>query len=641
MNPRPRHSPAAGAPGTNSAWTLAIDFGTSNTVAVMVSSNGVEPVLFEGRPWFPSVVCAEPDGTLVSGLAAFNNRLIRPDSYFDGVKHSLTSDRPHVLLAGRRYEVAEPIAAILAHAMSSAMSLRGNIRPERTVLTHPVVWRDDQIAILREAADLADLPDLTTVDEPVAAAFALYPNERFEPGQHVAVYDLGAGTLDIALLKRAPAQALTPDPDGALPAPFEVIDCTGTVGVGGQKFDTLIEEMLDRGDLGKMPAWQDLQPGSRPSGDDYDADREWIKNRRLLQEEIVRVKEELSVVDRVTLTLPGYQFPTDVTRAQIEGTLHEQLARTVDLLVRFINDCHLRTTDIADVALVGGSSQIPLIRQLLSQAGLFGDRVTSPDSPQTIVARGAAHLALVDRVPPRRDAAQRDVELAEAARADGRWKEAKKAYERASGARDRNWSPQAAYELGRLCTQHPDGVFHSNYNAARRAYRDAMSYDGTEWPAYAALALATMEAELRQFDAAIAAYDNAVRTGHQTVAPEAAFHLGLLQLSRLNPAAAEKAWQTATTFPGSEWSAQAAFELGAYRSHQKNYRGAEQAWKTAIGHRHPAWYPRAAYELGMLREKLKNWRGAGEAYQIAIDSGQGEWAAPAATRLSKIQRRIA
>ena len=84
-------------------WTLAIDFGTSNTVVVVKDQRGVNAVEFAGHRWFPSVVFADDNGGLISGLEAFNNRLVQPKRYFAEVKQTVTSRSPTVYVAGHPY----------------------------------------------------------------------------------------------------------------------------------------------------------------------------------------------------------------------------------------------------------------------------------------------------------------------------------------------------------------------------------------------------------------------------------------------------------------------------------------------------------------------------------------------------------
>src|SRR5262249_44248661 len=142
-------------------WTLAIDLGTSNTVVVVKDSHGSHAVEFElGKPFFPSVVFAERDGNLRSGVAAYNNRLIEPRRYFGEVKQAITNRDGVVTIADRGdWLTAEVVAAVLKEAKRAAIQSRPDNQrpPARTALTHPVAWEDDQVDILRRAAELAGL----------------------------------------------------------------------------------------------------------------------------------------------------------------------------------------------------------------------------------------------------------------------------------------------------------------------------------------------------------------------------------------------------------------------------------------------------------------------------------------------------
>ena len=126
-----------------SGWTLAIDFGTSNTVVVVKDQRGINAVEFAGHRWFPSVAFADDNGGLISGLEAFNNRLVQPRRYFAEVKQTVTSRSPTVYVAGQPYATVDAVAAVLGEAKRSAMAFRGDSDrlPARTALTHPVAWR--------------------------------------------------------------------------------------------------------------------------------------------------------------------------------------------------------------------------------------------------------------------------------------------------------------------------------------------------------------------------------------------------------------------------------------------------------------------------------------------------------------------
>lgn len=665
-------------------WTLAIDFGTSNTVVVVKDQHGVNIVEFAGQKWFPSVVFAKDDGSLVAGIEAFNSRLVEPRRYFTDVKQALTNNSPDIYLAGKAYPATEAVAAVLAEAKTAAMASRGDDDPPtRTALTHPVTWDDDQIGLLRTAADLAGLPDVTTYREPVAAAFHLYHN-RFQPGDHIAVYDLGGGTFDIAILERqVPGES---GPGQPVPPPFEVVDMGGDPDIGGEHFDDELWKLLGSGDLKEAPAWVALQDESRPDPKtDEQRYLNWLVGRRELKQSIIDAKIHLSKRDQAAVFVPAITFPQTINRADLEAALLTQLTTTVELLQKLIVRNHLSNADIVHVALVGGSSLIPLVKRLLAELAQFDDtRVSAQSSAQTVVAQGAAALAEVRRAETD---AERAFNAAEACAADI-WKEAAALYQQAIECRDKVWSPRAAYALGQLRERHPGrALFRKNYDAAVNAYKVAIDYQGSDWAALATLALAKLYLVTDRLAEAEVTLENAVHANHPEASPEAAYNLGLVHIRRDDWRSAEDAWQTAIDHRHPEWAPQAAYALGAQRKMRRNHLGARDAWRiaiddfthtelsprvacelgglladkgrkawrirddeyrqaieaayqTAIDSDHPYFAPRAAYELGTVRQKRKDWAGAAAAYQTAVNSGNSEWATKAIKRKAEIRRHI-
>jgi tetratricopeptide (TPR) repeat protein len=631
-------------------WTLAIDFGTSNTVVAIKDQHGLRAVEFPGeqpQPYFPSVVFVGDDGRLISGIAAYNNRLIQPRRYFAAVKRAVTDRRAAEHIAGNTYPVVELVAAVLRAAKSAAMNSRPDPteQPARTALTHPVSWEEDQVEILCQAAELAGLSTVTTYQEPVAAAFNLYQT-RFEPGEYIAVYDLGGGTFDAALLQRVADEKTA----GGLPppAPYRVVDTMGDPQIGGERFDDMIYAMLDHGDLGDAPPWQALRPENAPDRADegYVA---WLIGWRELRQRMIVAKIDLSSRTETALYIPGTRLPHTITRDDLENELRTDLETTVETLSSLIHGTQLTNNDIAHVALVGGSSQIPMVRNLLAErAGFDAGKVSAPAAAQTVVALGAA--ALVGVKPPETEAEQAFNAGEESARY-AKWKAAEAAYQHAIACNDDVWSPRAAYRLGRIRTQNPpSGLLGKKYQPAIDAYRSAITYRDSDWAARSALALANLMLETKRLDEAGVFFDNAVHMNHPEVSPEAAFHLGLLHVRRGDWRSAEDAWQTAIDHNDPNWAPHAAYELGSNRRMRKNHLGARDAWQIAMTRfSHPDWSPRAACELGdLLRDKGRHtWRLAkdvyekaiDDAYQRAIDSGHREWRPRAAFELGLVREK--
>jgi tetratricopeptide (TPR) repeat protein len=668
-------------------WTLAIDFGTSNTVTVVNDRLGTRPVGFPtGTEFFPSVVFVDDDGQLISGISAFNNRLIHPRRYYADVKKSINEGHHNIPLAGKTYPIVELVAAVLREAKRAAMQFRLNPQqqPAHTALTHPVAWGDEEIAILRDAAQLAELPAVTTFQEPVAAAYRLY-HDRFQRGEYIVVYDLGGGTFDVALLQRTADAMATPG--GPLPTPYRVVNTEGSKKIGGEFFDDKIWEFLDSSsDLHDAPPWAALQVENCLDHNDERPYRDWLVGRRQLRESITHAKIDLSSQPQSAIFIPHAVFPHAITRDQFEAVLLPDLNATVDMVTTLLRRNHLASNNIAHVALVGGSSQIPKVRQLLIERGQFNDnQVGTPALAQTVVALGAA--ALVELREPESDA-EKAFRAGEAWEVQSGWNQAADNYQYAVDCEDTTWSPHAAYQLGQLRTQHPERtLFRKSYDTAINAYRIAMRYRDSEWAARSALELGNFMLQNNRLDEAAVAFENAMRANYPEVSPQAAFQLGLLHLSRGEWESTEDAWQTAIDHGHSDWSPLAAYHLGADRKMRKNHAGARDAWLRAMNDfKHPEWSPQAAlrlgellrekgrkawplaekdyqeemrgayqhaidsghqecspqaaYALGRVCEKRRDWQGAEAAYQKAIASGGSEWATKAIQRKSAIRKHL-
>ncbi len=248
---------------------------------------------------------------------------------------------------------------------SAAASRRAEIR-----LTHPARWQKSRLEKLAQAAKLAGLSDPIFVPEPVAAAVH-FASERLADGEHVAVYDLGGGTLDTAVLKR----------NGET---FEVVGRTGgDEELGGEDFDDLLYRHL--GDQLGGETWDQLRSA------DERQDRVWAQANRELLRQARRAKEGLSRNPEYEFYLPP---PVDqeltASVSDFEGLIGPTLRGTVAELERTILAAGLKPTDMKAIYLAGGSSRIPLVGRLIQERmGLAPEHL---DDPKAVIAMGAARL---------------------------------------------------------------------------------------------------------------------------------------------------------------------------------------------------------------------------------------------------------
>lgn len=363
-DPRPFRE---GEPRVN-PWTLAIDYGTTYTAAAIGRPGSVELLYFNGVPRIPSLILRNEAGDILVGTTAENETLISPDRVLRAPKRRL-GDRM-VLLGDAPLAVVDAIAAVLAAVLEEARRQQGGSDPSRVVMTHPARWGGERLAALADAAKRAGLPPPEFVAEPVAAAlhYMATADETIESGQRVAVYDLGGGTFDTAVLER--------ESDGG----FRIVATGGSEYQGGEDFDEILYRHF--GELlaeDASQAWEQLR---------HSDERPWQKANAEFRRDVRLLKEDLSTTNARSVYV---RYPVDrelqLTRSELEGLLRPELERTLDELAATIQRSGSQPEELAAIYLVGGSSRIRLLPQLVRDR--FG-RADTRDDPKAVVALGAA-----------------------------------------------------------------------------------------------------------------------------------------------------------------------------------------------------------------------------------------------------------
>jgi hypothetical protein len=351
---------------------LSIDVGTSNTVAVL-SAYGRPPhvVDVDGASTMPSAVFAAEDGRLVVGREAERLARLSPARFEPNPKRRV--DDGTLLLGDAVVPVTAALAAVLGKVLAEATRQLGGAWPDEVRLTHPAQWGAARCAVLLAAARQAGLPGrVQLVPEPVAAVahFAAVTGWALAPGQAMAVYDLGAGTFDVAVV-------------AAGPQGFTVLAEAGLPDLGGLDVDQALLEHLGRQVADRDPdGWQRLlNPRST----------EERRAARTLREDIRIAKEALSEHPQTEVALPEPFGVVLVTRAELEGLIEPGLRRSVELLAATARDAGADVGRLAAVYLVGGSSRIPLVARLIAEQ--LGVVPTALHQPETSVAFGAHQVA--------------------------------------------------------------------------------------------------------------------------------------------------------------------------------------------------------------------------------------------------------
>jgi hypothetical protein len=350
---------------------LSVDLGTSNTVAVL-SAHGRPPrvVDVDGASMMPSAVFAAEDGQLVVGRDAERRARLDPSRFEPNPKRRI--DEGTLLLGAAVVPVTDALAGVLRRVVDETSRQLGGKRPDEVRLTHPAQWGPVRRNVLLSAARQAGMgSNLVLVPEPVAAAahFASFPGQKLAPGQALAVYDLGAGTFDVAVV-------------GATQKGFVVLAEAGLPDLGGLDVDQALLEHVGRQVSARDPArWQNLL---RPMST---GDR---RAQRSLREDVKAAKESLSRHPQTDLPLPEPFDDVLVTRVELEALIRPGMLRSVELLAATIRSTGLTPDRLAGIYLVGGSSRIPLIATLIAEQ--LRVVPTSLDQPETAVAMGAHHV---------------------------------------------------------------------------------------------------------------------------------------------------------------------------------------------------------------------------------------------------------
>ena len=349
-------------------YALGIDLGTTFTAAASWRHGRVEVASLGSRTAaVPSVVLVREDGTVLVGEAASRRGLTEPHRVAREFKRRFGDTIP-ILLGGSPHS-AEALTAKLLRAVVDEVGQREGGPPERICLSHPANWGPYKRDLLARTVRLAGLDQpVTYTTEPEAAAGFYAHQQRVDPGGMVAVYDLGGGTFDAAVLRKTAAG-------------FELIgQPEGIERLGGIDFDAAVFEHVRR------------VLGDALDGLDED-DPAVVAAVARLREECTAAKEALSSDTDTTIPvlLPAGSTEVRLTRAELETMVRPALHSTVDALRRALQTADVAADQLHSVVLVGGASRMPIVAQLIGAE--LGRPVAVDAHPKHAVAQGAALLA--------------------------------------------------------------------------------------------------------------------------------------------------------------------------------------------------------------------------------------------------------
>ncbi|WP_017199146.1 Hsp70 family protein [Arthrobacter sp. M2012083] len=355
------------------SYVLAIDVGTSFTAAALVKPNQgptptaeILPLGVHGSA-VPSVLFYAEDGRILIGEAAERRGLDDPQRVVREFKRRIGDSVP--LAVGESWLAPEDVYAAMARWVVDRAQEREGSSPSSIIMTHPAAWGQHRTSLVLAALNMVGLEDITLISEPEAAALHYASQTRVEDGSIIAVYDLGGGTFDTAVLRKASAGnfELLGRPDG-----IETL--------GGADFDAAVLRHV-MGHLGEGVALDVSSP-------------ETLAALSRLRRECREAKEALSLDSEasVAVSLPGTQLSVRLVRSEFEAMIEAPVRDTVDALERSLRSINLEAQDLSAVLLIGGSSRIPLVAELIS---VELDRPIAVDAdPKSSICLGAAVAGL-------------------------------------------------------------------------------------------------------------------------------------------------------------------------------------------------------------------------------------------------------
>ncbi len=348
-------------------YVLGIDLGTTYTAVATYRDGRAQIVSIGTRTAaIPSVVFLRQDQAVLTGEAADRRALSEPARVAREFKRRVGDTTP-IMVGGSPYSAEQLSAELLKAVVERVAELEGS-RPDHVAVCHPANWGPYKRELLDQTVALADIGSPTFVTEPEAAAIHYASTEHVDPGQIVAVYDLGGGTFDAAVLRKTDTG-------------FETLgEPQGVERLGGIDFDAAVFAHVSNAVGGAL--------------DDLDVnDPTVIAAAARLREECIEAKEALSsdTETSIPVLLPNVMTEVRLTRGEFESMIRPTLNNTIVALQRALRSANVQPADISRVLLVGGSSRIPLVAELVGAE--LGRPVAIDAHPKHAIALGAAIAA--------------------------------------------------------------------------------------------------------------------------------------------------------------------------------------------------------------------------------------------------------
>lgn len=342
---------------------IGIDLGTTNS-CVSVFEGGEAKVIAnsEGLRTTPSVV-AFKNGEMIVGEKAKRQSIVNPET-ISSVKRLMGTSKK-VKANGKEYSPEEVSAMILGDLKKTAEDYLGE-KVTKAVITVPAYFNDSQRQATKNAGKIAGLEVERIINEPTAAALA-YGLDKQDTNEKILVYDLGGGTFDVSILELG---------DGV----FEVLSTSGNNHLGGDDFDNRLVDYV-------------VAEIKKDEGVDLSSDKMAMQR---IKEASEKAKKDLSGMTSTQISLPfiaqvdgnPVNFEMDITRAKFESLISDLVDSTTEPVRKALKDAGITKNDIDKVILVGGSTRIPMVQELVKKE--TGKDPSKGVNPDEVVSMGAA-----------------------------------------------------------------------------------------------------------------------------------------------------------------------------------------------------------------------------------------------------------
>lgn len=386
-----------------STYIVGIDLGTSNSAIAVYKNRQVEILkVDDGRNTLPSVVSVLDAETTLVGKQARSRMLVDPNNTVASIKREIGKigedgkpwskefpNRP-----GKEYSATDISAEILSKLVTGAQQTSMDVlqgTPRHAVICIPANFDDNQKNATIEAAKLARLEVVSLIEEPVAAAIA-YALEK-EREQTILIYDLGGGTFDVSILKV--------DSTGEGLAKFKILGKEGIQKLGGDDFDNEIMKIAaakfqesSQIDLFDLKKDQEVSPKALREAQQKLKDQAEIAKCELSQSQTAFIEIPSLLKDGSGIV---HDLGIEIDRNQFNEAIHPLLLQSKEAVEKALTSAKLTIEDVTRIILVGGSTRVPLVREMLAE--MFGKEPYSDIDPDTVVAAGAACFAATLSVP--------------------------------------------------------------------------------------------------------------------------------------------------------------------------------------------------------------------------------------------------